>query len=90
MVAVREGGPDPLEQPRHPRALVVVPRLPRAGAHAAADHQHVGTLACQGGLMLIPRGKQLGGVRASFSNRDKTGVDSTGVRGSRAGLASDK
>ena len=44
MVAVRERGPDPLEQAWHPGALVVVARLPRARADAAADDQHVHAL----------------------------------------------
>ena len=46
MMAVRKRRPDPLEQAGHPGALVVVPRLPRAGADAAANDQHIGALAC--------------------------------------------
>ncbi len=52
MVPVREGGPDPLEKARHPCALVVVARLPRARADAAADDQHVYALACAVGTMV--------------------------------------
>ena len=75
VVAMREGGPDPLEQARHPCALVVVARLPRAGADAAADHQHVGALAC--------RAQRKGdhGAGSAFSNLVVCGLESqTGSR----------
>ena len=45
VVPVRERGPYPLEEARHPRALVVVARLPCARADTAADDQYVDTLA---------------------------------------------
>ena len=50
---MRESGPDPLEQAGHPGALVVVARLTRARADAAADDQHADALACRAQACLI-------------------------------------
>ena len=45
VAAMREGLPNPLEEARHPCPLLVIPRLPGSGAHAATYHQDVHPLA---------------------------------------------
>lgn len=45
VATMREGLPNPLKEARHPCPLLVIPRLPGSGAHAATYHQDVHPLA---------------------------------------------